>query len=408
MLTLATGTGIAQAIPIAISPILTRIYSPDDFGIFAIYMSIASIFSVVSTGRYELAIILPKKEEDAINLMALSLIISSIISFIVLLIVIIFNAHITTLLGSPDISNWLYFIPFTILFTGFYQSFTNWVTRKKKFKALAVNKVIRNGTTGIANIGLGFNGFGGGGLILSSIVGQALATFMLVKVSVTNRRFLIKDIEKVSILKQAKKHRKFPIFNALHALVNTVFSQMPIFILSRYFYETSVGFYSLSLRIIQTPILILGASFASVLYEKITFLRNNNENYMTQIYKFLRVQIILGLILVSAIFISSNFMDVIFGDSWLEVGLYIKLLLPWLFMVFVVSPLAFSVNLTNNQEKGLLLEWVFGFLRLGSLLLGALYFEDIKLTLILFSVTNAMFLVYQGFWFVNLLKKEEL
>jgi O-antigen/teichoic acid export membrane protein len=72
VLTLMTGTTIAQAIPIAISPILTRIYTPEDFGVFALYMSVVSIVSVVATGRYELAIMLPKKDEDAINIVTLS------------------------------------------------------------------------------------------------------------------------------------------------------------------------------------------------------------------------------------------------------------------------------------------------------------------------------------------------
>ena len=115
---LMTGTTIAQAIPIAISPILTRIYTPEDFGVFALYMAIASILSVIATGRYELAIMLPKKDEDAINIAALSIIISFFVSFVSLLIVFVFNAQITNLLGNPEISNWLYFIPLTVLLTG--------------------------------------------------------------------------------------------------------------------------------------------------------------------------------------------------------------------------------------------------------------------------------------------------
>jgi len=76
VLTLMTGTTIAQAIPIAISPVLIRIYTSEDFGVFALYMSIASILSVVATGRYEMAIMLPKKDSDAINVVVLSMIIS--------------------------------------------------------------------------------------------------------------------------------------------------------------------------------------------------------------------------------------------------------------------------------------------------------------------------------------------
>ena len=122
VLTLMTGTTIAQAIPIAISPILTRIYTPEDFGMFALYMSMATIISVIATGRYELAIILPEKDEDAINIMMLSIGITFLVSLITLLIIFIFNAQITLLFGNPNISQWLYFVPLTIVLTGVYQA----------------------------------------------------------------------------------------------------------------------------------------------------------------------------------------------------------------------------------------------------------------------------------------------
>jgi len=108
------GTSIAQAIPLAISPILTRIYTPKDFGVFALYISIASIISVVATGRYELAIMLPKKDDDAINLVVLSILIACCISIVTFLGISIFNAEITLLLGNPAVSNWLYFIPLSV------------------------------------------------------------------------------------------------------------------------------------------------------------------------------------------------------------------------------------------------------------------------------------------------------
>ena len=91
VLTLMTGTTIAQAIPIAISPILTRIYTPEDFGLFAIFIAITSIFGSMANGRYELAIMLPTKDEDAINIFALGFIISTFISLVLLLLVVLFH-----------------------------------------------------------------------------------------------------------------------------------------------------------------------------------------------------------------------------------------------------------------------------------------------------------------------------
>ena len=402
-----TGTTIAQAIPIAISPILTRLYSPEDFGVFALYMSVASIFSVIVTGRYESAIMLPKKESDAINLVVLSIIITCCISFIVFIIICNFNIEITNMLGNQELSNWLYFVPLTIFLTGLYQSFNNWNNRKRQYHKISVSRVVQSSSSATTNIGIGYGGFGSGGLILSSIVGQIFGTLYLVKKSFDRQDFLSVHLNKIKIIALAKKYKNFPLFNTQHALINIVFSQMPILFISKFFDSAILGFYSLSLRVVQTPISVLGNAMGVVLYEKIAKLRNTNQKYMKQVYRFLKVQIIFATILFSGVFILSNYMDQIFGSNWAEVGFYIKLLIPWLFMVFIISPLAFSINLTNNQKQGLSLEWIYGSIKLGSLLIGALYFKKIEITLILFSVANALFLLYQGTWFINILKKEE-
>jgi hypothetical protein len=101
-------------------------------------------------------------------------------------------------------------------------------------------------------------------------------------------------------------------------------------------------------------------------------------------------------------------MDTIFGEKWKEVGVYVRLILPWLFMVFLVSPLAFSINMTDNQKAGLGIEWIYGAVKFFSLIIGAFYFEDIEITLKLFSISCAIFLIFQGIWFINLLKKDEV
>lgn len=406
VLTLMTGTTIAQAIPIAISPILTRIYTPEDFGVFALYMSLAVIFSVIVTGRYELAIMLPKKDSDAVYIVFLSVLITLIMSVLTFLIMFFFNANITNLLGNRDISNWLYFIPISVFLSGIYQSLSYWKNRKKGYNEIAISRVSQSSTGATSNLLLGYSGFGSAGLILSSIVSQVVATVILGKSSFDKHK-KVKRVSKTKLIALAKKYKKFPIYNTQHALVNIVFSQMPIFIFSKFFNASMMGYYALSIRVIQTPISIMGSAFGNVLYEKIVNKRNNKQKYMSQIYKFLQTQILLAIVLFLSIYFLSNYMEIIFGKNWSEVGVYIKLLIPWLFMVFMVSPLAFSINMTSNQAKGLFLEWVYGGIKLGSLLLGAIYFADVHMTLIIFSIANALFLMYQGTWFINLLKKEE-
>ncbi|GJQ23509.1 MAG: hypothetical protein HBSAPP01_12990 [Candidatus Brocadia sapporoensis] len=179
VLTLMTGTTIAQAIPIAISPILTRIYRPEDFGIFALYMSIASMLSVIATGRYELAIMLPEKDEDAVNIVALSLIIACFVSFLALVIVWVFNESITKLLDNKEISKWLYFIPLSVFLTGAYNAFNYWSNRKKQYKRLAISRISQSGATVTSQIGMGFSGLETAGLVGGSVFGQSVATGVL-------------------------------------------------------------------------------------------------------------------------------------------------------------------------------------------------------------------------------------
>lgn len=134
IVTLMTGTAIAQAIPIAISPILTRIYSPEDFGVFALFVAIISILGNIANAKYELAIMLPKKDEDAINIFALGFLITCIISIIMLIFVITFNHYFIDSLKNEEIGFWLYFVPIAIFFSGMYNVLNYFNNRKKIIK----------------------------------------------------------------------------------------------------------------------------------------------------------------------------------------------------------------------------------------------------------------------------------
>ncbi|HIB85036.1 MAG TPA: translocase, partial [Chromatiaceae bacterium] len=176
VITLMTGTTLAQAIPIAISPILTRLYTPEDFGVLALYMAVTALVSAIATGRYELAIMLPKNDVDAANIVALTITVTSMISLVTLSVVMIYNTEITLLLGNPEISNWLYIVPLTVFLTGVYQSLNYWSNRKKHYKRLSTSRVLQSGTGAGASLSMGGAGFSSGGLIIGQIVGQSVAT----------------------------------------------------------------------------------------------------------------------------------------------------------------------------------------------------------------------------------------
>ena len=97
VLILSSGTALAQLIPLIIAPFLSRIYSPEEFGRLALYLAITQILGSLATGRYELAILLPKEERKGVQLTLLSIFISVAVSLIALIGVLFFHSEIAVL-----------------------------------------------------------------------------------------------------------------------------------------------------------------------------------------------------------------------------------------------------------------------------------------------------------------------
>jgi len=409
VLTLMTGTTIAQAIPIAISPILTRIYTPEDFGVFALYMSVASIVSVVATGRYELAIMLPKKDEDAMHLVVLSLMIAGLVSFIVLFIVYIFNDEITLFLKNPEIANWLYFIPLSVLMTGIYQSLNYWNNRKKEYRRLSINRILQSGTTATLNVTMGVNGFGSSGLIVGGLIGQGVATTILANIFRRDYNLLVPNIMKLKIVALAKKYIEFPRINSMHAFLNIFSSQLPIFLISYFFQNTITGFYSLANKVLLAPMNIITISYGQVFLQKMSSLYKEEGNEELKLYRETTSKLLLysfPIFFIFFIFLQDIF-SFIFGDKWEIAGVYAQILIPMLYLRFTGSIVSSVVIIYNKQKKALNIEIINTILRVLSLVIGGVL-KSVIVGLILFSFFSFLVTLYRLFWYAEIVKKENV
>lgn len=396
VITLMTGTSIAQAIPIAISPILTRLYTPEDFGVFALYMAVASIISVLVTGRYELAIMLPKKDSDAINIVALSAGLSCAISGILLLIIIIFNSQITRLLGAPAVSNWLYFVPVTTLLTGIYQSLNYWSNRKSHYKRMAISRILQNGGTSLGQLGSGYAPVGGAGLVGGQLVGQALSTAVLARQIYCEDKEFIKKIKNLRVFVLAKKYSKFPKYLIAAHGFNTGSSQMPIILLNTLFSSTVAGFYSLTQRVFGAPMSLVAGAIGDV------FRQRASHAYVHQgscrvIYEesFRKLLVIAVLPFSIFFFVAPSLFEVIFGEPWKESGRYAQILTPMIFLRFVTSPLSAMFIIAQKQIYDLVWQVI-----LFTFVVGALYFgylsASLNIALIAFSVAYSIMYFANG------------
>lgn len=407
VLTLMTGTTIAQAIPIAISPILTRIYTPEDFGVFALYMSLLSIVAVIATGRYELAVILPKNNKDSINIVAISFLISLGISLFLFIIVFFFNTEITKLIGTPEISNWLYLIPISVFLVGAYQSLNYWNNKKKQYKTMAKSKIYQSFSAGGTNLTLGFMDFSKLGLIIGQLVGQIIAFFILLKSFIRNDMYYVSNINKLKMFVLLKRYKDFPKINMPHAFLNTLSSELPVLLISKFFNSSNTGFYSLANLIIVGPMGIISSSYSQVFLQKISELKNNNLKeeemvfFKNTIYKLLVFSFPVFCIL---FFIMEDVFSIIFGSDWIIAGTYSMILIPMLYFRFTGSIVSSVVLVYNEQKKAFYIEVLNTILRLLSLLIGGFY-NDIILALILFSLTSSVISIYRLIWYFQVVKK---
>ena len=404
VLTLMTGTTIAQAIPIAISPILTRIYTPEDFGVFALFIAITGVFSVVASGRYELALMLPRKEEDAINVFALGMIIILLLTGFLFLVVLLFHPYLVDILNNEEIGYWLYFVPVAFFFIGLFNLLSYYSNRQKNYKDIANATIAKSVVLAIVQLTVGFLKVGASGLISGQIVSSLFANLQLFKNIVKDKELLSK-VSKLKIIALAKRYKNFPKYQAPHAMLNTFSSHIPIYMFTPFFGLGVVGLYALSTRIVFAPMMILAGASAKVYNQKVTQLYNENGDaygFTVRLLKSLLKKIIFPFLII--IIFAPDIFSFIFGDEWREAGVYTQILAPWLWMVFFTATISFIPSLLNIQRKALLLEVIYTTFRVVAIGIG-LWYQSVYVALICYSIVGFLMLNYNIWWMLSSLKR---
>jgi lipopolysaccharide exporter len=394
VLILMTGSTIAQAILIAISPILTRIYSPEDFGVLALFIAISAIFSTIANGKYDLAIMLPEKDEDAVNILALGFIINSIVSLTLLVIILLYGEHITLLLNDKEIGHWIYLTPISVFLLGIWDMLSYFNNRKKQYKILSNVTIIRSILLASFQLIIGFFQSGPAGLIGGSLFSQALANLSLIR-RLASDKVLFSHITAAKIITLAKRYSHFPKFTMWSGLLNIASLQIPVILLGLFFSATIVGLFSLSHRVISIPMSVMGSSVSQVFYQRSVEIKNNKkelENLTVKTYKKL-IQV--GVAPFSIILVFGDLIFAfVFGSEWRIAGEYAQILSLWILLVFITSPLA-TLMLTLEKQKEVLYFNVSIFIsRILSIAYGGFILKDAYQTILIFSVVGIIFFLF--------------
>lgn len=386
ILILMTGTTVAQAIPIAISPILTRVYTPDDFGIFALFMAIASIFGSIANARYDLAIMLPKKDEDAINIFALGFIITSVLSSFLFIIIIVFSDNLKKLLNNTDISFWLYFVPIAVFFTGVFNLLSYFNNRRKNYKDIANATIFKSIVLAIVQLSVGFFKSGAGGLISGQLLSQVFANARLMK-NIINDRVLVSRIKVVKIVALAKRYKNFPKFSMWAILANTLSYHLTNILISILYSISTLGFYSLVQRVLGMPSSLVGGSISQVFFQEAS---KEKQKTGVAIYTFNATIKKLIMIAVPSFSILFFFVEdlfaIVFSEEWRIAGEYAKIVLPFFFIKFIASGISVVLPLFEKQKVEIIWQLLLITITLTVLVVSKFLDLDFKLTIFLLMI----------------------
>jgi len=335
-----TGTGLAQVLTVLLAPIISRLYEPSAFGDFSLYTSIVSVLAVIASLRYEVAICLPERDEEAGHLLLLACLAAAGMSSATLLLLLFGGQELIADYVPAQIVPWLWWIPLSLLAMGIFQSLTYWSTRMEAYVRLSAAQVSRSTAVNVAQLSGGILQQGLIGLLGGQLLGQLMASGVLAYQTWRAQGSFFRQMLSMAKMKQAAhRYLRFPLYSAPQSLLNAVSQNVPTFLLMNAYGSTVVGWYALAHRLLEMPLSLLGQSLTQVYYQRASSAYQKKADVYGLLVKAtvsLACTVVIPVLLV--IWYGPELFSLLLGAQWQEAGRYAQWLVIWLFVGFLGSP----------------------------------------------------------------------
>lgn len=386
---LASGTVIGQGLVLLVSPILTRLYDPDAFGVLGVFVALVSIAGVVVGLRYPLAVPLPEDDAAASDVLLLSLASVGLVSVLVAAATWFAQGWLRSTLGLEAIASYLWILPLVVAISGAYDALNYWAVRTKGFKAIAQTRVSQGLATALGQVALGAVGLGAPGLVAGQAMGRATGIVTLLKLALRTARPAGGPGTLQRLTVAAVRYRRFPLYSTWSALANTLSVHLPIMLLTSYFGVGVAGLYTLSTRVLQSPISIVGTAVSQVFLSDAAGAARAGtlgSAATSALRSLARLGLPLGLM---ALLAAPAGFEVVFGAEWRTAGTFTQLLVPWLVLVFLTSPLSVIPSVVERQGGELVFNLTLLAARVAALVVGGVL-QDPLLAVALYGGVSAL------------------
>jgi lipopolysaccharide exporter len=399
VLVVMSGSALAQALTLVLSPVISRLYSPVDFGVFGSFMAILGIVASGITLDFSQALMLPKEDAEGIGLLATACLSTLTIASICLVICIFAPRFVLGLMKGSNA--WLLpLLIVAIISSGLGQTFQGWCVRTKAFKKTSAAQVIRSVSTNGGQVSLGYMNGGSLGLIIAMVIGDVFSSLSMAKGAIRGLRAAWPSFQSGRLWPLAKRYRDFPLYSATTNIINSVSMGLPVFLLAHYFGIAFAGAYVFGLRLVQAPMELVLRALRQVLYQKTSETRNEGGRLVPLYTKITGGLFLLGLIpSVMLVMWAPRIFSWAFGHQWYTAGLLARSLVVWLLFLFCNLPAVLFSQVMRLQRRMFLYNIALLSARAIALIIGGTFlsvYQTVFLYSMVGAVMNIIFIVIIG------------
>lgn len=367
---LAGGTVAGQLLAVATAPLITRLYTPFDFGVQSVFGSLLGVLATVACLSYEQAVPLPKEDTEAVNVVGLCLGILAVLVVLVGIPVVLLPEMIGSWLRVPHVSSYLWALPLALFVLSGYKVMSYWAIRKGQFAVLARTKVSQGVGQVAVQLGLGVLRWGPIGLILGDVVGRSMGGVGLARILARDATTPLKSVSWARMQEVASRYRKFPLWSAGSGLLSSSGALAPVFIARIYGAEIA-GWVALCTLVVGGPLSLLSSATADVYFSRSASIGKHDTKKQKQLlWQLVGRMVLLGSPFVLAMLATAHWLfPVIFGPQWTRSAAYLVPLAPMYLITAIASPTHPVLTVYERQELHLVRELLRAPLVLGPLLL---------------------------------------
>lgn len=399
--TLITGTGMGQLITLAALPILSRLYSPEAFGIAAIYIAAVLTLLMLINGGYDLAVMLPKKDQDAHRLVILCVLVAFAITTLLYLLLLVLENSLLDRLKLDELEDWIWVLPLNILVLGITQPVRIALNRLGNYRALARIRVIKSAAQALISLIWGFIWPTPSGLLWAYFIAQLAMMLCFIYVYLVWLRKQKIPIFITGLSEAALSFRDFPQFSLVGNWLNYASKQLPFFLLPALYASSSqgefvTGQYSKTDQILAMPLGLFSLPVGDVFYQRASLAWQKGPEALAQITRStFRQMALLGLPFLLLIAVAGPFLfTLVLGSNWEPAGIYAQYMIPAIYLTFVSAPISSLVDIRRKLRPVFFLNLFTFAIRLGALLVGGMYYSP-DTAIIAYAIASFVMVVLQ-------------